>query len=238
MSNYLERIDGRYYLRRRVPKALVDAYGKAVIKRSLGTADPREARIRLHREMVEIDAEFASLTEGHEGANVSSAPSPGRAGQGQPVSSPSLSDAAARFIADRQESWGRKTLLEYRSILPIIIEIIGEKPLTAVTRQDCRHVKNVVPQIPTNVTKRPQTRNLKIIAAIEWANENAAVTLSPETINKYLSSLTALMSWAENEGHIVQSPARGLRIPRKSFLRNATRRRPFSEYEIQISHVN
>jgi len=232
--NYLERRDGRFYLKRRVPKALVAAYGKTVIRRALGTADIHEARIRLRQALVEIDAEFASLAVGNEGPDVASAPSPGRVGrQGQPVSSLSLSDAAARFIADRRESWGRKTLLEYRSILPIIIEIIGDKPLTRVTRQDCRHVKDVVPQIPTNVTKRPQTRNLKIVDAIKWAEGNAAPTLSPETINKYISSLTAFMSWAETEGHITHSPARGLRLPKRAIQDRTIRRRPFTNEELR-----
>jgi len=160
--NYLERRDGRFYLKRRVPKALVEAYGKTVIRRALGTGDIHEARIRLRRALVEIDAEFSSLTDGNEGPDGASAPAAGRVGLGHPVSSLSLSDAAARFIADRQESWGRKTLLEYRSILPILTQIIGDKPLVRVTRQDCRRVKDVVPKIPTNATKRPQTRNLTI----------------------------------------------------------------------------
>ena len=150
MTNYLERINGRHYLRRRVPAAQTPRFGKSVIKKSLGTSDPREARIRLHREMVEIDEQFASLAVGDECGGGECASAADRPRRGAPASSPTSSIAAAAFIADRKDRWGRKTLLEYKAILPIIIELLGDKRITNITRPDCRRLKDVFPKIPTN----------------------------------------------------------------------------------------
>ncbi|PLW76684.1 DUF6538 domain-containing protein [Cohaesibacter celericrescens] len=52
---------GTYYLCKRIPKGLEDAYsGKSHIRRSLRTKNKREAIKRLHAEQVKLDAEFAA----------------------------------------------------------------------------------------------------------------------------------------------------------------------------------
>ncbi|MGF6697853.1 integrase [Paraburkholderia sp. MM5496-R1] len=57
---HLIRKGARYYYRRRVPKALVEALdGKPEITRALNTADPSEARVRCRKVDVEVDELFA-----------------------------------------------------------------------------------------------------------------------------------------------------------------------------------
>jgi hypothetical protein len=48
----------------------------------------------------------------------------------------------------------------------------------------------------------------------------------PESVNSYLNNLAALMNYAENEGLIPKSPARGLVLPITT--RKKDRRNPFS----------
>jgi integrase len=48
----------------------------------------------------------------------------------------------------------------------------------------------------------------------------------PESVNSYLNNLAALMNYAENEGLILKSPARGLMLPITT--RKKDRRNPFS----------
>jgi len=55
---------GIYRLRRRVPKDLQAILGKTEEKRSLGTKDPEEAKIRFVQALTEIDARWASLRRG------------------------------------------------------------------------------------------------------------------------------------------------------------------------------
>ena len=54
----LQKHGATYRLRRRVPKDLVEAYGRAEIVRSLGTKDLAEAKRRLAIETVKLDAEW------------------------------------------------------------------------------------------------------------------------------------------------------------------------------------
>ena len=49
---------------------------------------------------------------------------------------------------------------------------------------------------------------------------------NPESVNSYLNNLAALMNYAENEGLIPKSPARGLRVP--TTTRKKDGRNPFT----------
>ncbi|MDT3718406.1 DUF6538 domain-containing protein [Pseudomonas oryzihabitans] len=79
MSTYLTRKDGRYLYRRRFPKAVADAIGKAEMKRALGTADRTEA-LKLSRSLsVEFDRICeAALAPVHAGPGAPSVPIPVR----------------------------------------------------------------------------------------------------------------------------------------------------------------
>ncbi|MCR8924357.1 hypothetical protein NO559_16410 [Dasania sp. GY-MA-18] len=61
MSRYtnLQRRNGRLYFRIRVPKDLVEALAKKEIKKSLGTSDLREAKLRLPIEQLKAEELFA-----------------------------------------------------------------------------------------------------------------------------------------------------------------------------------
>ncbi len=53
------RLNGRYYIRRRIPLDLVPFMGgKAEITKALGTADPKAARRLLPLEWAALDLEF------------------------------------------------------------------------------------------------------------------------------------------------------------------------------------
>lgn len=63
MCTHLIRVPGsaNYYFRRKIPKDLVPHYRKAEIKKSLHTADRREAERRARQEGSRLDNEFVSL---------------------------------------------------------------------------------------------------------------------------------------------------------------------------------
>jgi hypothetical protein len=73
----LQRRNGRYYLRRRIPLDLVKQYGgKAEITYALGTADPKEARLLRARKWVQLDDEFENLRKAPATANLSAMTNP------------------------------------------------------------------------------------------------------------------------------------------------------------------
>jgi integrase len=63
-STWLVRREGVFYLRARVPLDLVSILGKAEVKRSLGTTDPREAKRRHRAKAAEVQGEFDAVRRG------------------------------------------------------------------------------------------------------------------------------------------------------------------------------
>ncbi len=57
---------GIYWLRKRVPKDLVQVLGKAEVSRSLETRDPAEAKKRLLTLLSELEAQWANLRVGQQ----------------------------------------------------------------------------------------------------------------------------------------------------------------------------
>jgi len=60
----LERRGARYYYRQRVPKDLQPHFGRGEFRRSLGTADPREARRRVKMEVTKAEMTFEMMRRG------------------------------------------------------------------------------------------------------------------------------------------------------------------------------
>ena len=56
---YLTRRGSRFYLRRRVPDEIREAYGKTEIVESLGASDLRVAQLLLSKRLAELEEEFA-----------------------------------------------------------------------------------------------------------------------------------------------------------------------------------
>jgi hypothetical protein len=73
VASHVHRRAGIYHLRCRVPRDLVDEIGRSEIRRSLGTACPRDARRRaakLYAKLVEIFDEVRALTDLNNAAHV------------------------------------------------------------------------------------------------------------------------------------------------------------------------
>lgn len=57
----LERRGARYYFRQRVPVDLQPHFGRIELRRSLGTADPKEARRRVRQEARRAEETFEMM---------------------------------------------------------------------------------------------------------------------------------------------------------------------------------
>jgi hypothetical protein len=69
----------------------------------------------------------------------------------------------------------------------------------------------VLEDLAPNYTNLAATRGLSMEDAARISRERDLPRRKPESVNSYLNNLAALMNYAENEGLITKSPARGLR---------------------------
>ncbi|MBT5034882.1 MAG: hypothetical protein HOM51_10215 [Rhodospirillaceae bacterium] len=109
-------------------------------------------------------------------------------------------------------------------------ELIGAgTQLQEITRDDCRDVRAVLIQLPTNATKKFPGQPLRHVAA-NGARDGHAV-MSTTTVNSYLNTLSALFKYGINEDHLSKNPAEGLQLHNKGSRKND--RLPFSTDQLK-----
>jgi hypothetical protein len=138
-----------------------------------------------------------------------------------------LGDLITRYEADKGRAWSGKTRDGYVLIFRALREFLGEHtPVASIDREDCRRVRQVLEDLAPNYTKLPSTRGLGMEEAARISRELGLPRRKTESVNSYLNNLAALMNYAENEGLIPKSPARGLMLPVTT--RKRDRRNPFT----------
>ena len=91
----------------------------------------------------------------------------------------------------------------------LLKELIGaEKPIAAITRPDCRDVRDVIAVRPPNARKRWPKLSAREISKL--AVDDGLAPVTAETANKYLRLLTALFQHAVAEFLVERSPANKL----------------------------
>jgi integrase len=128
-------------------------------------------------------------------------------------------------VADRQGRWSGKTSQMQASSLALFLRIVGNKPLAALTRQDCRDARNTIARLPPNLTKRFDAPIEEVIAA-------GHAPRGPKTTNSNIAAVNSMLEWCRREGLIPDNPARGLLLPVGS--RPDLERDAFTPAELQM----
>ena len=73
-----------------------------------------------------------------------------------PKESPPLSAMVSDYIEFKRagRKWTHKTELQLRNLFRVMVEIIGDKPVHDVTKEDMRELYRLMPQMPAHATKR------------------------------------------------------------------------------------
>lgn len=129
------------------------------------------------------------------------------------------------FRSDPAKQRARKTDLHYLYLLELTVGLWGEQTtIRSLDREACRDLLDTLRWLPTNAEKR--FPKLSPIAAAKMAKEKGlSGTLSPATVNGYMTKFRTVMNFAENEGWIERNPAKGLQVIDR--VRRRDKRLPF-----------
>ena len=228
-SNLVKR-GSAYHARLYVPEDLAGIFGRTEIHRSLRTSNIKEANALIRTLRSQAEANFNAIRHRmllgmpHEEAvtaaqafYVSQLP---RTRQPRPLDRTSDSSLGSNFavasglvrvieafIADRRSNWEPKTLLMHSATLRLFAEIVGDRAIDTITRADCRRFRDVLTQLPPNMSKRFRGQGIEQVLA------QRPTPMSSKNANKGLSVVSALFNWATREGLITESPARALTVP-------------------------
>jgi integrase len=102
--------------------------------------------------------------------------------------------------------WTRKTTLQLINLFRVMVELIGDKPVRDVAKDDMRTLYRLLPQMPAHATKR--YRGLlaaDVIAAADGGGNDERLSL--KTQNDYFTHIKSLWKWAAENDFVEKSPA-------------------------------
>lgn len=100
-----------------------------------------------------------------------------------------------------------KTVADYQAVFGVLLEVVGDQPIKVVDRPMMRRFESTIQRLPPNREKRPEFKERSIAEIVEMG---VPETLSTRSINKYLSRVSTLFNFAQQEGMIDMNPAKGL----------------------------
>lgn len=136
------------------------------------------------------------------------------------------------FRSDPAKQRSRKTDLHYLYLIELTVGLWGERTtIRSLDREACRDLLDTLRWLPTNAEKRFPKKSP--IAAAKMAKEKGlSGTLSPATVNGYMTKFRTVLNFAENEGWIERNPAKGLQVI--DSVRRRDKRLPFSTDQLRL----
>ncbi|QCO56297.1 site-specific integrase [Pseudorhodobacter turbinis] len=128
-----------------------------------------------------------------------------------------LSEALSAFHNERTaggHSLAAKTMGEHRNAVRMFKEFIGaDIAVDAITKKHLIEYKNALIKTPNRYTMRFPGLTLPEAIKANAKRPEPFSTLASKTVNmKWLSHLSGILNWAQENGHIEFNPAKGVRV--------------------------
>jgi len=190
--------------------------------RGLSLSQDSEAYAFLARELLKREIEICKVEGERLSGNyrndydVSRLYAPQVTAQAEPTETPKaegllLSQVIAVYIQEHTitaKKWTEKTEQENSSILAVFLELIGDKTINDITRQDLLHARRELIKVPSNPKKGKdrEGKSLKELIAMKLP------PMSASTANKYLVRLASFYKWSHRNEYAAKNPSEGLTL--------------------------
>jgi len=109
------------------------------------------------------------------------------------------------IAAQAREGVSKKALDDKRAVALLLTRIVGDKPISAVTRKDAHQFRETALKLPPRLYQLPEMPLEEIIAQTK-------TSISVTTFNNYVKNLTTFFSYAVREGYCPRNPFDGMRV--------------------------
>jgi integrase len=216
--SYLRYKNGVYHVRIRVPQDLKHLLPSNEIIKSLKTSDKTSAKTLAKDYIFQVSRKFVLLRSGYLDEQqklqmVSSIVKPKVTKPEPKASTFTLSMLIGDYVQANQQKWREKTKTEVQYSLQLAVEILGDIGLEEASRDKLKEFKNILLKLPANFSKSPKYKSLTIakITSIEGIKP-----MSTTSVNKHISWLGSMLTYAVKEGYVASNPAIGLQVQRNS----------------------
>lgn len=136
------------------------------------------------------------------------------------------------YEADKSPSWSDSSKKAVRPVFRFLRELFTEREAASLTREEAREAVELLQSLPTNVTKRKETKDLSAPEAALKNRDGHLPSLSPKSVNDaYLMHISSMFNWARKEQWVPVNPFEGLSV--HDPVDDADRRDPFTSSQLQ-----
>ncbi|WP_303951954.1 DUF6538 domain-containing protein [Desulfovibrio piger] len=130
-------------------------------------------------------------------------------------------------LADKR--WTSDNLTTQQGRLETLIEILGDRDILQLQRDDLRYYRDTLRKLPPNRKKSPLYKGKSISQILAMS---PATTLSIKTVNVTVEAVASMFEWGIREGLLTANPAKALQI--KDTRRDIDLREAFTQEDITL----
>ena len=229
----MRKLSVPYTIKRRGVYYLNLRWNDQIIRQSLATKDPMEAFKRVNQL-----APILSNPQSSEQAirrQVSEIVGSGKRPKGNALrlvqSDESLILLSQGFSLYKKEqvleNWGVRTATQNEASFKQLVEIIGDIPITAVTKSVVRDYKQTLLSYPANRYKGKRKEK-----TLEQLLEEGSVPISLETVRNVMGRVSSFFNWLVKQGYREDNPFSGVAPRRVHSARSE--RSPFTDDDLRL----
>ena len=139
-----------------------------------------------------------------------------------------IREVVDEFLDLRKGTIGEKMLSEYRVLTDEFIEIIGNIPVSSLSKDTIRTYISTQIKLPPNRRKNPKYREMSIVEVMKLKGVKPQSRIN---VNKFLTRLTTFMNFGVSQGYIKENYILGMKIPIPK-TEGRKKREPFSPEDL------
>jgi len=203
---------GYYYYFIRIPSDLKPHFPFTFFKKSLKTTDKSQAKEDAILLEKKTSKTFRMLRSGllseAQAATLVSDLMPKK--KTTPMLGVKLSKVIDAYTKEHERQWGHKTKLENLGSYKLILDILGDMEVAAITKQTIVDLRGKFERLPGNMYKiYPGKTAKQVLAMLD------ITPMSTTSVNKHMFRLSSVLKFAVKEGHIQVNFAESMKIQQK-----------------------
>lgn len=212
MNRHIILRSGHFYYRMAIPNDLKHLFPFREIKQSLNTNDRKVAESQALGIEGKVQQAFSILRSGVFSEEIlpqlisSIIPHVNR----QSRNHLSLSELMQKYVRQHENQWVLKTKMEVLSECNLLLEIVGNKSINAITRLMMLDLRDTLEKLPPNLFKKYPNLTIKQILSLP-----DVIPMGLVSVNKHIARMGSILRFAVREGVLFKNVAEALAIPIK-----------------------
>lgn len=128
-----------------------------------------------------------------------------------------IMDIFETFARENTRGVAKDRLDQCRRDIGTFVELVGASfPIAKISKAEVREWKQLLVQYPVKATETKAFAGLSIVQIVKANEKVGKPVIADRTVNRYLSSLGAFLTWAVNNGYLDKNPVEGLMLKKEA----------------------